>query len=135
MVSTASNAPLFARRNTVSAGNGPSAAIPSRLPASTAGAMMSISSRPKLPLSPACGFGMAEIDKHGRAVARERFALRRSGLDLRLDRGNARALVEHASIADHYEARLGADFVERSNLRRQLRADAGRIAHGQRNHR
>src|ERR687890_23022 len=56
MVSTASNCPALARRNTVSEGYGPSAPMPSRFARSTAGAMMSISSRPKLPPSPACGF-------------------------------------------------------------------------------
>src|SRR5262249_35369996 len=59
IVSTASNAPFLARRKTVSAGNGPSTQMPSRLPASTTGAITSISSRPKLPPSPACGLSPA----------------------------------------------------------------------------
>src|SRR5262245_60452627 len=59
IVSTASNAPFLARRKTVSAGNGPSTQMPSRLPASTTGAITSISSQPKLPPSPACGLSPA----------------------------------------------------------------------------
>src|SRR5690606_6621242 len=55
MVRTASKAPALARRKTVSDGKGPSAAMPRALASSTAGAMTSISSRPKLPPSPACG--------------------------------------------------------------------------------
>src|SRR6185312_15783740 len=59
IVTTASNAPFRARTNTVSDGNGPSAAMPSARAAATAGAITSISSRPKLPPSPACGLSAA----------------------------------------------------------------------------
>ena len=45
-----------ARMNTVSGGKGPVASIPSARASATAGAIVSISSRPNAPPSPACGF-------------------------------------------------------------------------------
>ena len=59
IVTIASNSPSRALMNSVSAGNGPWAGIPASFRARTAGAMMSISSRPQVPPSPPCGLKAA----------------------------------------------------------------------------
>src|SRR5262245_32692439 len=93
IVSTASNAPFLARRKTVSAGNGPSTQMPSRLPASTTGAITSISSRPKLPPSPACGLSPATAMR-GRAKP----ALRMQA-SVKLNARKIRSLVKRAGTS------------------------------------
>src|SRR5262245_16262220 len=54
-----SNSPLWARTNSVSAGHGPDASIPSATAVATAGAMIRVSSSPNSPPSLACGFSAA----------------------------------------------------------------------------
>ena len=70
MVTTESKTPSRARSQTVSEGNGPLASIPSLRASATAGAMTSISSRPKAPPSPACGFRAATAMRGGENPAR-----------------------------------------------------------------
>ena len=85
MATTTSNSPgcaggaWRARMNTVSGANGPRASMPSARAAATAGAMCSISSRPKRPPSPACGFSPATAMRGGRcsAAPTDRCAIRR----------------------------------------------------------
>src|SRR6266851_455924 len=60
MLSTPSYSPAKALRKTVSAGNGPRQWIPRRAASATAGAMISISSRPKRPFSPPWGLSAAD---------------------------------------------------------------------------
>src|SRR5689334_5311364 len=59
MLSTPSNSLPKPLMKTVSAGKGPLQAIPRAAAAATAGAMISISSRPKRPFSPPCGLSAA----------------------------------------------------------------------------
>ena len=59
IVTTPWNSPRRAATNRVSAGSGPIASRPSARNRSTAGAMVSISSLPSSPPSPACGFSPA----------------------------------------------------------------------------
>src|SRR5207248_704381 len=74
MATTKSNSPWDARQNTVSAGQGPLASMPSPRAARTAGAISRISSSPKRPPSPACGFRPATPahGRHGGLAARRR---------------------------------------------------------------
>jgi hypothetical protein len=77
--STPSNSPPKALRNTVSEGKGPLQAMPRAAAFATAGAITSISSRPKSPFSPPWGFsahtamrGFEARAAHGRVGERER---------------------------------------------------------------
>lgn len=65
IVSTASNSPRYARRKMLSAANGPSARMPRPCAARIAGEMISISSRPNAPSSPACGLSAATAMRGG----------------------------------------------------------------------
>ena len=57
--------------NTVSPGQGPDASIPSVRAVATAGAIISISSRPNMPSSPACGLRPATATR-GAAIPKAR---------------------------------------------------------------
>ena len=71
MATTASNSPWMARRNSVSAGIGPTQLIPCSWASRIAGLMIRCSSSPNWPSSPACGFKRRHADPrvlHAEAV-------------------------------------------------------------------
>jgi len=81
-----------------------------------------------------CGIEMLEIDED-RRVPRLHIRAGRDDLELVPDAGDLLAFGIDAGVADHDEPSRGAYFRQRHDLGRQFRADAGRIAHGQCDHR
>src|SRR5260370_41325547 len=78
---------------------------------------------------------IGKIHEHRAGVDRPRVGIRLDITEIRLDARDTRPLVEDAAIADHDEARAGADLVEGCELRGQFRANAGGISHRERDNR
>ncbi|MGY4409415.1 hypothetical protein ACVWW4_001151 [Bradyrhizobium sp. LB7.1] len=81
------------------------------------------------------GIEVAEIDEQRLALRCAEVGSLLHCLQLGLDAGNARALVEDAAVTDHDDPAAGADIVLHHEPCSQLRADAGGISHCQCNER
>src|SRR5664279_14900 len=75
---------------------------------------------------------MAEIYKHRRTVTASDIGIGRDVVQVEFDRGGFGALIEHTAVADHDEAGFRRHLVRCKKFCGQFRADAGRIAHGER---
>jgi hypothetical protein len=82
-----------------------------------------------------CRVEMAEIDEYGSLPVAGKTGVGGDGCDVQFDLGNARAVIQHAAVADDDEPGLGPHVVQCQQPGGQFGADAGRIAHRQRDDR
>ena len=81
------------------------------------------------------GVQVTEIDEQVPLIVRCDSSIQYDRFDIGFDPSNSRSFIEDPPIADHHQAGSVAHVIERDDFRRQLRADASGIAHGEGDHR
>ena len=79
------------------------------------------------------GAQVLEIDENRAGRAFRNLILRRDHLDVHVDTGDLGALLQNPQVAENDEVRSGAKFFCGDELGSEFRADAGGIAHRERN--